>query len=164
MSNRNNRVGMPAWLALVDWAAKVEELFGDRLWLCGSAANGERDYHDIDVRLQLDDDVFEHWFGRPRAPYWAQPRWRFLCAAISAWGQQETGLPIDFQAQRDCEVQVSERGQHRTRITWSSGDVSKKVWKRRAAELREQLDELMDAERVERESKSDALGDPGAAR
>ena len=149
-----NRVRMPEWLALVDWGGKIATLFGEDPYLVGSAGRGVRDYHDVDVRVLLDDDTFEHWFGRLKGPYYHAPRWRFLMAAISAWGRQETGLPIDFQVQRNCLAQVQERAGRCTPIValFVQDEMTEDEWHESAVKARADLDAIFDKERAERES------------
>lgn len=63
-------------------------------YLVGTAGMGPADgYRDVDVRLMLDGTEFAG-----ACPTLA--RWELLCAAISAWLKERTGLPVDFQIQR----------------------------------------------------------------
>lgn len=57
------------------------------------------DYRDVDVRVVLDDDVYDRWFPGPGVQR-TQPLWSLLASSISLQLQQMTGLPIDFQLQR----------------------------------------------------------------
>ncbi len=60
----------------------------------------------MDVRLILPDAVFDRW--------WSDPvRLRVLNHAVSTWGQRETGMPIDFQVQRQTEANASFPGRER---------------------------------------------------
>lgn len=84
---------------LEDWCRMVRVIFGPAFgpYLVGSATE-RADYRDVDVRVLMADRVFDRTFrGRPEAV-------RFLNRALSVWGQQETGLPIDFQVQRQTEA------------------------------------------------------------
>ena len=63
-------------------------------YLVGSALT-TAEHRDVDVRLMLDDDAYQALTG-------------VVCLddinlAVSLWGQQVTGLPIDFQIQRTAE-------------------------------------------------------------
>ena len=92
---------------LEDWARKVRRVLklGFPLWLVGSAL-ARSDYRDVDVRAILSDERFDaEWAGDLL-------RIRYLNAALSTWGQRETGLPIDFQLQRMTEAKVYEGARH----------------------------------------------------
>jgi hypothetical protein len=57
-------------------------------------------WRDVDVRLMLDDEVWKSMgLGRPENPH-MNAKWRALCIVFSKYGQQLTGLPIDFQLQQ----------------------------------------------------------------
>ena len=91
-------VGMPAALHLDAFGREIEDAFGHLPYLVGSAAVGKQ-WRDVDVRLILSDDEFDALFppveqGQPGG------RWDLLCAAISELARQRTGLPVDFQIQR----------------------------------------------------------------
>lgn len=84
---------------LEDWCHMVRAIFGPAFgpYLVGSATE-RADYRDVDIRVLLQDRRFDQLFrGRLDAV-------RFLNRAFSVWGQQETGLPIDFQVQRQTEA------------------------------------------------------------
>lgn len=70
---------------LRSWAHHVQLMFDRMPYLVGSATQ-RRDYRDVDVRTMIDQapEGIDLWF---------------LNLAVGAWGQLETGLPIDFQAQ-----------------------------------------------------------------
>jgi hypothetical protein len=90
------------------WGAILHRATGQMPYLVGSALD-RRDFGDVDVRIMLDDDVYDALFPAPRYhPQRAQALWSMLCEAISAWGRQETGLPIDFQFQRQTEANSDE--------------------------------------------------------
>lgn len=67
-----------------------------------------KDYRDVDVRCMLRDDDFEREF--PRDEHGQRPRWRITCLSISAWLRQMTGLPIDFQFQKQTLANAKHRG------------------------------------------------------
>jgi len=48
-------------------------------------------YHDVDIRLILPDDVY--------AARYDDVKRKYLNLAVRLWGQRVTGLPIDFQIQ-----------------------------------------------------------------
>lgn len=85
-------------LRLDQWAAPLAAMFPFGLgpYLVGSATT-KRTYRDVDVRQPVPDDD----------PLFADPdRLRLLNVAMSVWGQQTTGLPIDFQFQPMSEWKV----------------------------------------------------------
>ncbi len=101
----NPGVGMPQSLYLDDFANEVWHAFGTNPYLVGSALYG-KDWRDIDVRLILADAEYEALLG-PNANPLTEHRngkWVALCKAFSALGEKMTGLPIDFQIQRNSEA------------------------------------------------------------
>jgi hypothetical protein len=79
-----------------EWCRGIRILFGQPPYMVGSA-NERPDYRDIDLRLILADDDFD--------AAWRNPvKLRLMNRAMSTWGQRETGLPIDFQIQRQSEA------------------------------------------------------------
>jgi len=82
---------------LEEWCRLVSVLFdGEVPYLVGSA-NTRPDYRDVDLRVILEDEVFD--------TRWRDPvKLRYMNRAVSAWGQRDTGLPIDFQIQRMTEA------------------------------------------------------------
>lgn len=79
------------------------------VYLVGSSLE-KRDYRDVDVRVILDDDEFDRMFptlvavGDQRPTPQLDATWSLLCAAISLWLQQHSGLPVDFQIQRQTQA------------------------------------------------------------
>jgi hypothetical protein len=91
---------------LEDWGKLVRRVFnGDFPYLVGSALT-KSDYRDVDLRVIVDDETFDALYGD-------LVRVRLLNRAISIWGQQETGLPIDFQIQRMTEANAEFGGMER---------------------------------------------------
>lgn len=83
---------------LNDWGKVLRRTFEEMPYLVGSAL--ERvDFRDVDVRVILDDDDY-HVLSE-------QLVIEDLNLAISLWGQQVTGLPVDFQVQQMTEANVS---------------------------------------------------------
>jgi hypothetical protein len=71
-------------------------MFGETPYLVGSAMT-RADFRDVDVRLILDDSIFDGHF--------ADERFRNgLNLAVSLWGESVTRLPIDFQIQRRTDA------------------------------------------------------------
>lgn len=90
---------------LEDWCRMVRVIFGPVFgpYLVGSVLD-KPDYRDVDIRVMVEDRRFDRLFrGRLEAV-------RFLNRAFSVWGQQETGLPIDFQVQRQTEANAEFSG------------------------------------------------------
>jgi len=95
----NIGVGSPAILLLEAFGDWVFRAFGETAYLVGSATRG-KDWRDVDVRLILADETYDALFGdAPRNPQY-HALWTLLCAALSALAKQQTGLPVDFQIQR----------------------------------------------------------------
>ena len=88
---------------LNDACAPLVEAFGCRPYLVGSVRD-RADFRDVDVRLILADDEFDHLFaGKPHL-------WSYLCSTICDRLQRETGLPVDFQIQRRTEANEKHDG------------------------------------------------------
>jgi hypothetical protein len=81
---------------LEEWCRHVRKLFRAHPYFVGSATQ-RANFRDVDLRLILPDERFD-------AEWSAVVRVRLMNRAISIWGQQETGLPIDFQIQRQTEA------------------------------------------------------------
>lgn len=73
--------------------ALIFRAFGSPPYLVGTAALGQGEYRDVDVRLMLDDEEFAR-----TCP--SRDRWELLCLTISTYLAARTGLRIDFQIQR----------------------------------------------------------------
>lgn len=96
-------IGMPAWLMLDQWGVHIADAFGHHPYLVGSATR-TKDWRDVDVRLILPDDEFDRLFGPYRKPRYHMALWNAMCCAFSAWGAGVTGLPIDFQIDRETQA------------------------------------------------------------
>lgn len=68
-----------------------------------------KDYRDVDVRCILRDDDFDREF--PKDVHGQRPRWRLTCLSISAWLRGMTGLPVDFQFQKQTLANAKHRGE-----------------------------------------------------
>ena len=96
-------VGMPAALMLDEFGSQVYSAFGSPPYLVGSALDGKQ-WRDVDVRLILSDEDWDAMgLGDPRDTH-RNGKWVALCLAFAALGKQMTGLPIDFQIQRQTEA------------------------------------------------------------
>src|SRR4051812_13344444 len=103
-----------------EWGRKVDVLFdGATPYLVGSV-HDRPDFRDVDVRVILEDEIFDGQYGeRP-----AKVRW--MNRAVSEWGTRETGLPIDFQVQRMTEANDHFGGQYRNPLglrDWNRRDI-----------------------------------------
>lgn len=91
---------MPAWLLLQEFGSQVWSVFGGPPYLVGTALTQKRDWHDVDVRMILDDDAYAAWgLGHPDRTH-DNLKWVSLCLAYSFLGKALTRLPIDFQIQQ----------------------------------------------------------------
>jgi hypothetical protein len=89
--------------ALNQACIQLYKAFGGHPYLVGTAAESA-DYRDVDVRQILDDDTFDRLFaGREKL-------WGLICFAIGHWLRDVTGLPIDFQIQRQTEANARHSG------------------------------------------------------
>jgi hypothetical protein len=93
-------VGMPHGIRLQEFGEHVWRAFGHIPYHVGSSLREKDGWRDVDVRLMLPDDEYERMgLGDPTRPQDSQ-RWVSIILAWSAFGQQLTGLPIDFQIQQ----------------------------------------------------------------
>ncbi len=107
---RSTWIRYPEMDRLDRWGAVLFRATGEVPYLVGSALE-RRDFGDVDVRIILDDHVYDALFPAPKYhPQRAQALWSMLCEAISVWGREQTGLPIDFQFQRRTEANAEEPG------------------------------------------------------
>ena len=73
------------------------QAFGEHPYLVGSA-NTRPDFRDVDVRLVLPDDEYDALFA-------ARPGlWALLSRLGTSFLRTRTGLPVDFQVQRQTEA------------------------------------------------------------
>lgn len=70
-------------------------------YLVGSSLE-RRDYRDVDVRYIMDDEGYDQLFKTQGE--WNNPLWSLMCQSISLWLSQQSGLPIDFQIQRQTQA------------------------------------------------------------
>ena len=61
------------------------------------------DFRDVDVRMILDDEWFDAEFSNAAL-------WQVFCLAVTEWLRSVTGLPIDFQVQRQSEANAKHPG------------------------------------------------------
>lgn len=110
---RANWIAAPEYFALNQACVAINAAFnGFGCYLVGSALE-RRDHRDVDVRYIMDDDEFDAMFragGTTRDAYWS-----LICLSVSVWLREQTGLPVDFQIQRqsDCNADPQNEGKHR---------------------------------------------------
>lgn len=83
----------------------LARLFGYGVYHVGSSLE-RPDYRDVDLRCILANDEFDRMFADDENGN----RVKFLNVAISEWVQARTGLPIDFQFQREAEANAEFSG------------------------------------------------------
>ena len=109
-------LGGPGYKSLEHALMIVEAAFGETPWLVGSATT-DPDYRDVDIRVILKDERFNELFGHG-VPYGFNPFWSLVTTAISEYLESRTELPIDFQIQRESDVDQSKlREQHRIPVS-----------------------------------------------
>lgn len=109
-------VGMPADLILHEFGSQVWSAFGSPPYLVGSALKLKTGWRDVDVRMLLDDEVYESMgLGDPDDTH-TNLKWISFTLAYSALGKQMTGLPIDFQLQQRTWANIKFTGQPRSAL------------------------------------------------
>ncbi len=110
---RMNYLSVTETVTLRDWAQAAVRLFPDAgpAYQVGSSLH-RLDWRDVDVRLLLEDDRYDALASVLHV--------RRLNHAISLWGQQVTGLPIDFQVQRMTDAN-EEYPTWRNPLLWIDG-------------------------------------------
>ena len=86
----------------LDLAVTPLRRFCPSIYLVGTVLTSP-DWRDVDVRMIMADDDFEAEFANPSL-------WEVFCLATSAWLRSITGLPIDFQVQRQSEANEKHQG------------------------------------------------------
>lgn len=72
------------------------------VYLVGSVLR-KPDWRDVDIRAILDDAEFDRLF--PVTDKWGEnAQWKLICIAVSHYLVSVTGLPIDFQIQRQTQA------------------------------------------------------------
>lgn len=97
-------VGMPQGIWLREYGEYVRAAFGEMPYHVGSSLRLKDGWRDVDVRVLLPDEEWEHQqLGDPANPQW-NAKWTAITLAWSAFGRQMTGLPIDFQLQQRTQA------------------------------------------------------------
>lgn len=82
----------------------LTDIFGRCVYLVGTANAYDTSWHDVDVRVILDDRQFDRLFHN-------QPQfWSLVNFLIADSLRKQTGLPIDFQIQRRTEANANHTG------------------------------------------------------
>lgn len=110
---RANYIGVPQFFNLNQACRVITEAFGFCVYLVGSSLR-TKDYRDVDVRCILADEEFDRLFpncvGDPKLPMHLDARWSIICSSISLYLSQHSGLPIDFQIQRQTQANAEHKG------------------------------------------------------
>ena len=93
---RSTALSPPEFLLLVQWGHRLRQAFGEMPYLVGSCEQGGP-YRDVDVRIGLSGKRYARFCDK------GLERPVTLNMALSLWGRQVTGLPIDFQFQGPSE-------------------------------------------------------------
>lgn len=92
-------------------AEQVMQAYPDSLgvYLVGSCITS-KDYRDVDVRCIMRDDDFEREFPKQDGKD-TRPRFMLACLAMSSWFRHVTGLPVDFQFQKQSVANAKHKGE-----------------------------------------------------
>ncbi len=101
---RANYLPAPEYFLLNQACLAVNEAFGGVCCYLVGSALVRRDYRDVDIRCILEDEHFDKLFpGAGRNPQF-NALWSLMCSAVALMLKQQTGLPIDFQIQRQTQA------------------------------------------------------------
>lgn len=101
-------------VARLEHACLVVEMgLGHPAYLVGSATQ-HPDFRDVDLRVILPDDEFDHLFAQSKDKNtFPGGLWGLVCLSIGQYLCDMTGLPIDFQIQRMTEANEKYGGKPR---------------------------------------------------
>ncbi len=106
---RANWLPAPHYFHLNQCCDFINRAFGKfGCYLVGSSLQ-HRDYRDVDVRFIMDDKAFDEMF-KGSGETCANAYWSLLCLTISLWLRQQTGLPVDFQIQKQSHANEKHKG------------------------------------------------------
>lgn len=105
---RENYLPAPHFFNLNHACIVINEAFG-QCYLVGSATE-RRDYRDVDVRCIMEDPEFDRVFPKKPSNPRVDAAWSIVCASIALWLSQHTGLPIDFQIQKQTKANEQHDG------------------------------------------------------
>lgn len=106
---------MPSPLALFklrEFGAAITDCIGETPYLVGSILRERSGWRDVDVRVMVDDETFAAIFGEDDV-WITNGRLRLINMALSALGEQMTGLPVDCQIQQASEANAHYGGERR---------------------------------------------------
>ena len=108
---RANYVAAPAYFNLNQACVVVNRALdpfgGFGCYLVGSSLY-RKDHRDVDVRFLMSDEGYDRMFRTQIG--WLDPLWSLLCASVSLWLSQQSGLPVDFQIQRMTQANEGHDG------------------------------------------------------
>jgi hypothetical protein len=108
--DRANYLPAPEYFLLNQACLAVHSgLGGFGCYLVGSSLV-RRDYRDVDVRYILDDERFDALFPGAAGQPQLNALWSLMCSSIALLLKQQTGLPIDFQIQRQTDANAKFSG------------------------------------------------------
>ena len=90
----------------------LTDAFGFNVYMVGSVLKSPK-FRDVDLRVILEDEDYERMFPKvERKPHSGErhPLLALLNCSISEWLQARTGLPIDFQIQKQSEANKEYQG------------------------------------------------------
>jgi len=108
--HRANYVPAPHYFALNQACDVINRAFSNGSFGCylvGSSLE-RANYRDVDVRCIMSDAAYDQLFRTEQT--WCNPLWSLMCTSISVWLAQMTGLPIDFQIQRQSHANEKHPG------------------------------------------------------
>lgn len=86
-----------------------DALGGFGCYLVGSSLE-RRDFRDVDVRFILGDAEYDRLFPKHGDSGCHNAMWSLLCSSISEWLSRMSGLPVDFQIQRQTQANEKHKG------------------------------------------------------
>lgn len=120
---RANWIGAPEFFNLNFAVGALNDAFGYHNYLVGSAME-RKEHRDVDVRCILPDEEYDRLFppvfsGETRVRNQnLNPLWTLMCASISFWLAERTGLKIDFQIQRSSDANEEHQGSRSALGMW----------------------------------------------
>lgn len=106
--DRANYLPAPHYFNLNLACVPLLAAFDGGVYLVGSCLE-RPDYRDVDLRAIVSDAEFARLFGTDHGAFNAL--WSVMCAGISAWLRDRTGLPIDFQIQQRTSANENHDGE-----------------------------------------------------
>ena len=103
MSARKSYLNTVQFARLEHACSVVADGLGHCPYLVGSSTE-RPDFRDVDLRVILPDDEFDHLFTKPVVGGFPGGLWGLLCLSVGQYLSDMTGLPIDFQIQRMTEA------------------------------------------------------------